>query len=46
MKKERDQPTGWMLEGQKILVIEQTDTYGTREFEWENVIFHSDRLQR
>ena len=37
MKKEGDLPTGWMLEDNKVIVIEQTDTFGRREFEWENV---------
>jgi len=37
MKKEGNQPTGWILEGDKIIVVEQTDTFGRREFEWENV---------
>ena len=37
MKKEGHQPTGWILEGDKVIVIEQTDTFGRREFEWENV---------
>ena len=37
MKKEGNQPTGWVLEGDKIIVVEQTDTFGRREFEWENV---------
>ena len=37
MKKEGDQPTGWILEADKVIVIEQTDTFGRREFDWENV---------
>lgn len=37
MKKEGNQPTGWILEGEKVIVIEQTDTFGRREFDWENV---------
>ena len=37
MKKEGHQPTGWILEGDKVIVVEQTDTFGRREFEWENV---------
>ena len=37
MKKEGNLPTGWILEGDKIIVIEQTDTFGRREFDWENV---------
>ena len=37
MKKEGGQPTGWILEGDKVIVIEQTDTFGRREFDWENV---------
>ena len=37
MKKEGDRPTGWMLEDDKVIVIEQTDTFGRREFQWDNV---------
>ena len=37
MKKEGDLPTGWILEGDKVIVIEQTDTFGRREFDWDNV---------
>ena len=37
IKKEGDQPTGWILENEKVIVIEQTDTFGRREFDWENV---------
>ena len=37
MKKEGDLPTGWILEGDRVIVIEQTDTFGRREFDWENV---------
>ncbi len=37
MKKEGGQPTGWILEDDKVIVIEQTDTFGRREFDWENV---------
>ena len=37
MKREGNQPTGWILEGDKVIVVEQTDTFGRREFDWENV---------
>lgn len=37
MQKEGDQPTGWILEPDKVIVIEQTDTFGRREFDWDNV---------
>ena len=37
MKKEGDHPTGWILEADKVIVIEQKDTFGRREFDWENV---------
>ncbi len=37
MKGEGHKPTGWMLEGDNVIVIEQTDTFGRREFQWENV---------
>ncbi|MCY4114504.1 MAG: phospholipase D family protein [Chloroflexi bacterium] len=37
MKKEGNQSSGWILEKDKVIVIEQTDTFGRREFDWENV---------
>ncbi len=37
MKKEGDLATGWILEDDKVIVIEQKDTFGRREFDWENV---------
>lgn len=37
MSKEGNQPTGWILEGEKVIVVEQTDTFGRREFDWDNV---------
>ncbi len=37
IKREGDLPTGWMLEDDKVIVIEQTDTFGRREFDWDNV---------
>ena len=37
MKKEGNQPTGWILEDDKVIVIEQTNTFGRRVFDWENV---------
>ena len=37
MNKEGNQPTGWILEDDKVIVVEQTDTFGRREFDWENV---------
>ena len=37
MKREGNRPTGWILEGSKVIVVEQTDTFGRREFDWENV---------
>ena len=37
MKKEGNHPTGWILEGDRVIVVEQTDTFGRREFDWENV---------
>ena len=35
--KEGNQPIGWILEGDKVIVVEQPDTFGRREFDWENV---------
>ncbi len=37
MRKEGNQPTGWILEGDRVIVVEQTDTFGRREFDWDNV---------
>ena len=37
MNREGDLLTGWILERDKAIVIEQTDTFGRREFDWENV---------
>ena len=37
MKREGDLPTGWILENDTVIVIEQKDTFGRREFDWENV---------
>lgn len=37
MKREGTQPTGWILEGDRVIVVEQTDTFGRREFDWDNV---------
>ena len=37
IRKEGDLPTGWMLENNKVIVVEQTDTFGRREFDWDNV---------
>ena len=37
MKKEGSQPIGWILENDRVIVIEQTDNFGRREFDWENV---------
>lgn len=37
MRREGDQPTGWIVEDDKVIVIEQKDSFGRREFDWENV---------
>ena len=37
IKKEGDARSGWMLEGDKVIVVEPTDQFGRREFDWENV---------
>ena len=37
IKREGDARSGWMLEGDKVIVIEQKDQFGRREFDWENV---------
>ena len=34
---ESSAPVGWTLEDDKVIVIEQTDTFGRRPFDWDNV---------
>jgi len=36
-KDEGDVPNGWKIEGDKIIVWEQRDAFGRREFDWEDV---------
>jgi hypothetical protein len=36
-EREGDVPHGWMIEGDKVIVWEQRDAFGRREFEWEDV---------
>ena len=37
IKKEGEREEGWILESDKVIVMERTDTFGRREFDWENV---------
>lgn len=37
VKSEGAMPNGWKIEGDKIIVWEQRDAFGRREFEWEDV---------
>ena len=37
IKKEGESEEGWILESDKIIVMERKDTFGRREFDWENV---------
>ena len=37
MKKEGDVPNGWLIEGQRVIVLEQRDAFGRRGFDWEDV---------
>ena len=37
IKKEGEREEGWIPESDKIVVMERTDTFGRREFDWENV---------
>ncbi|MCI0440118.1 MAG: NgoFVII family restriction endonuclease [Chloroflexi bacterium] len=36
-KSEGDTPNGWRIEGNRIIVWEQRDAFGRREFDWEDV---------
>ncbi len=36
-KSEGDVPNGWGIEGNRIIVWEQRDAFGRREFDWEDV---------
>ena len=37
IKKEGTKSNGWILEKDKVIIVEQTDTFGRREFDWVNV---------
>ena len=37
MPSEGDIPNGWKIEGDKVIVWEQRDAFGRREFDWEDV---------
>ena len=37
IKKESGVSSGWMRDGDKVIVFEQTDTFGRRPFDWNNV---------
>lgn len=34
---EGESPNGWKIEGEKVIVWEQRDAFGRREFDWEDV---------
>ena len=36
-RNEGDLPNGWKIEGNKVIVWEQRDAFGRREFDWEDV---------
>ncbi len=36
-RNEGDVPNGWKIEGSKVIVWEQRDAFGRREFDWEDV---------
>ena len=36
-KNEGDVPNGWKIDGDKVIVWEQRDVFGRREFDWEDV---------
>ena len=35
--REGDSPNGWLLDGQRVIVLEQRDAFGRRGFDWEDV---------
>ena len=37
MRKEGEAPNGWLIDGQRIIVLEQRDAFGRRGFDWEDV---------
>ena len=37
LKKEGESPNGWILDGQRVIVLEQRDAFGRRGFDWEDV---------
>lgn len=37
MKKEGETPNGWLIDGQRVIVLEQRDAFGRRGFDWEDV---------
>ena len=37
MKKEGEAPNGWLIDGQRVIVLEQRDAFGRRGFDWEDV---------
>ncbi len=37
IKKEGEAPNGWLIDGQRVIVLEQRDAFGRRGFDWEDV---------
>ena len=37
IKKEGEAPIGWLIDGQRVIVMEQRDAFGRRGFDWEDV---------
>ena len=37
IKKEGEAPNGWLIDGQRVIVVEQRDAFGRRGFDWEDV---------
>ncbi len=37
MRKEGEAPNGWLIDGQRVIVLEQRDAFGRRGFDWEDV---------
>ena len=37
MKNEGDFPNGWLIDGQRVIVLEQRDAFGRRGFDWDDV---------
>ena len=37
IRREGDAPNGWLIDGERVIVLEQRDAFGRRGFDWEDV---------